>query len=214
MKATINGKEITVIGKDVIQAVFTEKVQELISQGMRFSFTDRGHQGEISKCDLTSDGKTIYRVICIEDDYKFGEYFYEQLRTIVVQIRKYELTYENETLWNNKGELVFSKVFYNLHDTTWGNSKVFTDDVEIAMRVRNFQNERMHTKWTVNTNSEHLPESWNRKVLPIVRNRKGYKTVHLEDIKFVCKEYRNGEFYGFRIHFEGKKSNMWISRNK
>ena len=57
MKATIKGKEITVIGKDVIQAVFTEKVQELISQGMRMSFTDAGHQGEISKCDLTSDGK-------------------------------------------------------------------------------------------------------------------------------------------------------------
>ena len=210
MKATINGKEITVIGKDVIQAVFTEKVQELISQGMRMSFTDAGHQGEISKCDLTSDGKTIYRVICSEEYY----HFYEQLRTIVVQIRKYELTHENEILWNDRGELVFSKVFYNLHDTTWNYSKVFTDDVEIAMQVRNIQDERMHTKWTTNINSEQLPETWNRKVLPIVRNRKGYKTVHLEDIKFVCKEYRNGKLYGFRIQFEGKKSDIWISRNK
>ena len=74
--------------------------------------------------------------------------------------------------------------------------------------------ERMKIRWTTNINPKKLPETWNRKVLPIVRNRKGYKTVHLEDIKFVWKEYRNGKLYGFRIQFEGKKSDIWISRNK
>ena len=209
MKATINGKEITVIGKDVIQAVFTEKVQELISQGMRFSFTDRGSQGEISKCDLTSDEKTIYRVVCEDDRYQFGERFYESIRTVVVKVLKYE-NVNGSTLWNNEGEVVFEKTFFNLNDLTWSDSKVFVDDVELAMEIGKIQYERMNSRHSRNCKWNKLPETWNRKVLPIVRNRKGYKTVHLEDIKCVWKEFRCDKFYGFRIQFEGKKSEIWI----
>ena len=72
------------------------------------------------------------------------------------------------------------------------------------------QNERSEIRYSTHSDFEKLPESWNRKVLKIVRNRKGYKTVHLEDIRRVTKEFRNGKFYGFRVVFENKKADLWI----
>lgn len=194
MKATLKGKEIKVIGKDAIQAVFTEKVQELISQGMMFSFTDRGHQGEITKTDLTKDGKTIYRVLCTEDRIKIDEKFWNSIRTAIIQVRKYDDVRKNSTLWNNEGEVIFEKVFFNITGDSYDYSKAFVEDLELVKEIMSVQNERSQMRWSLTKDSVKLPESWNKKVLKIVRNRKGYKTVHLEDIKFVTKEFRNGKF--------------------
>ena len=210
MKATIKGKEIKVIGKDVIQAVFTEKVQELISQGMMFSFTDRGHQGEVTKTDLTKDGKTIYRVLCTEDRIKIDEKFWNSIRTVIIQVRKYDDVRKNSTLWNNKGEVIFEKAFFNIIGDSYDYGKAFVEDLELLKEIMSVQNERSQMRWSMKKDSVKLPESWNRKVLKIVRNRKGYKTVHLEDIRRVTKEFRNGKFYGFRVVFENKKADLWI----
>lgn len=210
MKAIINGKEITVFGKDAIQSLFTEKVQELISQGMRFSFTDSGHQGEVAKCDLTCGDKTVYRVLCDESRYSFGNEFYQRFSTTIVKVIKYENVEECNTLWNDRGETVFEKVFFNLSNFTYANCEAFVDDVNVAIEIRNVQNERSRLRWEMEKESEEMPESWNRKVLKIVRNKKGYKTVHLEDIKFVTKEFRSGNFIGWRVCFEGSKSDLWI----
>ena len=210
MKATIKGKEIKVIGKDVIQAVFTEKVQELISQGMMFSFTDRGHQGEVTKTDLTKDGKTIYRVLCTEDRIKIDEKFWNSIRTVIIQVRKYDDVRKNSILWNNEGEVIFEKAFFNIIGDSYDYSKVFVEDLELLKEIMSVQNERSEIRYSTHSDFEKLPESWNRKVLKIVRNRKGYKTVHLEDIQRVTKEFRNGKFYGFRVVFENKKADLWI----
>ena len=210
MKATIKGKEIKVIGKDVIQAVFTEKVQELISQGMMFSFTDRGHQGEVTKTDLTKDGKTIYRVLCTEDRIKIDEKFWNSIRTVIIQVRKYDDVRKNSILWNNEGEVIFEKAFFNIIGDSYDYSKVFVEDLELLKEIMSVQNERSEIRYSTHSDFEKLPESWNRKVLKIVRNRKGYKTVHLEDIRRVTKEFRNGKFYGFRVVFENKKADLWI----
>lgn len=208
MKATLKGKEIKVIGKNAIEAVFTEKVQELISQGMMFSFTDRGHQGEVTKTDLTKDGKTIYRVLCTEGRIKIDEKWWHTIRTLIIQVRKYDDVRKNSTLWNNEGEVIFEKAFFNITGDDYG--KVFVEDLELVKEIMSVQNERSYMRWSMKKDSVKLPESWNKKVLKIVRNRKGYKTVHLEDIKFVTKEFLNGKFRGFRVEFEGKKSNLWI----
>ena len=47
MKATLNGKEIKVLGKQEIAVEFTNKVNELLAQGYVFNIAEnsRGHQG-------------------------------------------------------------------------------------------------------------------------------------------------------------------------
>ena len=210
MKATLKGKEIKVIGKNAIEAIFTEKVQELISQGMTFSFTDRGHQGEITKTDLTKDGKTIYRVLCTEDRIKIDEKFWNSIRTVIIQVRKYDDVRKNSILWNNEGEVIFEKAFFNIIGDSYDYSKAFVEDLELLKEIMSVQNERSQMRWSMKKDSVKLPESWNKKVLKIVRNRKGYKTVNLEDIQCVTKEFRNKKFLGFRVMFEGKKADLWI----
>lgn len=113
-------------------------------------------------------------------------------------------------MWDNEGEVIFEKAFFNITGDSYDYGKAFVEDLELVKEIMSVQNERNHMRWSMKKDSVKLPESWNKKVLKIVRNRKGYKTVHLEDIQCVTKEFRNGKFYGFRVMFEGKKADLWI----
>ena len=161
-------------------SAFTEKVQELLSQGYFFWTSSRGHQGEEMKVDLTKDGKTVIRVLLEKEGYNIWSYIFA-LRVIEFH-NEYMSTM---TFWNKEGKLLFKKVFYEVSSENSKFPPAFTEnkaeyDSVMELRKNRFLEKSVENYW--------LPDSCNKLALKLLRKRKGFKSISLSKVSHVERE--------------------------
>lgn len=164
-------------------SAFTEKVQELLSQGYFFWTSSRGHQGEEMKVDLTKDGKTVIRVLLEKEGYDIWSFIF-----ILKVIEFYNEDMSDMTFWtfwNKEGKLLFKKVFYEVSPKNSGHLPIFTEnkaeyDSVIELRKNRFLEKSVENYW--------LPDSCNRLALKLLRKRKGFKSIPLSKVSHVERE--------------------------
>lgn len=174
-----------IFSKD-IQKFFTEVVNEYLAKGMMFNIgTMRGSQGEIAKVDLT-DGTDVYRIrlhceSSYEDDY-WGE-------LMIVTIEKFagcaSDSMDDSTLWNDRGEKIFEKVWYGLDR----NRKVFVETIEEAKACESKNRDRYRNRKEDSDNIIKVNSEDKLIVLrDMCRNHKGYGRVKKCHISHIIKQ--------------------------
>ena len=204
MKTTINGKEIKLYDDNDINAIYTDLVSEYISKGFVINFrTVRGSQGEESKIDLTNDdGKTIYRIwILIE--YVDGI----NNKKLVIVIEKFLNFEARDILLFGRGEKILEKDFYFINKRSRNIYVESKDDFEIIVEI---QKSRTYLKYKEFYGLIELSDSCKKIALKIIRKKKGYKTVKIDDLNSVSRRYDvNGYYFDFK-----KKENFAVRIKK
>jgi len=194
MKTTINGKEVKLFTRNDISVILTKIVNEYLSKGFVFAIDDklRGSQGEEVKIDLTNDGgKTIHRVWLTSDFIDISN------RVLIISVKKYL----EDACWFSKGELVYQRKFYSINERI-DEKGVFVEFESDYKSIRKIQYERARNKYDYDFIMIKLSESCKSVALKIIRKRKGYKTVKLDDIENIYHRL----FYGYDFRFFDKAS--------
>ena len=202
METTVNGKTIRLIPKAGIEELYNKLVREMMDTGFIIAFGDSGHQGEIAHVDLKNplDGSSIYRIWVLREYVMVSDHRSDRAETIKIVCKRYENN--GRTLWMSEGEeITVPEVFYKLE-----NSDVYCRDANEWMAINEITCKRGCERYVSKqlASRTDLPESFNKKVLPLIRKRKGYKSTRLCDIKKVTRV--NG--YGYTVHMEGKEINI------
>lgn len=191
-----------IIKMNYVNRLATELVSEYISKGYVLSSTMSGHQGEIYKVDLCKDNEVI-RII-VDKGYSKKENenhsFFDRMSIIYIIVERF-----NELkgiLWNGEGEELNYIEFYEV-DRYKG---VYCDSyVEYTMIKKN-QDDRLKNKSCyVNKKFILKIDKCSDKLLKIVHNQKGYKSVKRNQVKYVesyVNLYRNYKYY--RVVIDGK----------
>ena len=183
MKTTINGREIKLFGRQEIAMVFTQKVNEYLSQGFYFNLAEssRGHQGEELSAYLTKDGgKTVYLIFA---DKEYGNY--DDADKIVLYVKKYENA-EGRTCWMKEGEEVWKKTFYQLENHHRYCQEVYVESYDEYKAIKSIQDKRCDQRYNLPYEKE-LPASAKRIAVDILRKKKGYKTILVKDVTKVAR---------------------------
>lgn len=157
-----------------IEAIFTQKVNELIQKGYTFNCnTMSGHQGEIAKVDLRKGNEIIRVLMCTEYSRTADMLSVIVGRSPKISNRRYE------TIWNGNLEIVEELKFYKVSENFYVKTEA---EWEI---IRNMQRERFYRK--DNSDSITLNDEAGKIVLSFVRRQPGFKTCKLKDIDRVEK---------------------------
>lgn len=188
---------------------FTQKyVMSYFGVGYNFYFYS-GTQGEDVKTCLTKDGgKTVY-VLFVDSEYKH----FKEIKTI--WIKKYENVVPGRTtLWLNEGEEVFKKEFYVISEKRDG--KVYVENEEDFEMLNNIHSERRSMKYDLENIEKYveLSESCYKTALKVIRNKKGYKSVQLKDVRKIQKRIslKCGNWYEF--FFNNGKTSLAVKLSK
>lgn len=167
-----------------IEAIFTQKVNELIQKGYTFNCnTMSGHQGEIAKVDLRKGNEIIRVLMCTEYSRTT-----DTLSVIVGRAPKNCGTRRYDTIWNGNLEIIDETKFYKV-------SENFYVETEAEIKaINDKQRERYFARDT--TRTIRLNDAAAKIVLPFVRRQNGFKTCKVRDIDRVEKlETRLGTRY-------------------
>lgn len=206
MKTFVGGKEIKLYGKREISQVFTNIVQSYLNDGFIIWMSGcSGSQGEEMKVDLSKDnGKTIYRV-WMDKGNLYGsdireKYNTYRIDTIEIFVKKYDIKYDNQTLWMKEGEKVESYTYY-LIDERKG---VYVFDLDNFAELIGIQNIRRDIYYSTyySKKERKLPNSSFKAAFKVARKEKGYKSILLKDITEVT---RNNQGY-YTISFSNRHS--------
>lgn len=209
MKTIIDGKEIKLITRNDISNVVSQKVAEMLGHGFNLYF-DRGSQGEEGKVCLTNDeGKTVY-IFWIHKEYeKISDEYLGRVDTMYITCKKYSNVHKNRTLWFSDGELFFEKKWFQI-DTK---KERYVENFQDWKTINNIHCDRQSLQYRIfNCNSIKLPENINAVALKIIKNRKGYKSVTLKDIKNVIRI--DGLGYIFNFTEDSHKESFSIKASK
>lgn len=157
-----------------IEKDYTMLVNEFLKAGMIINVQSMsGAQGELASIDFQDD-KYIYKII-LKDEYI--DCFYNKK----IEIRKYKKQ-ENKhcTYWNNDGLIIYEKIYYMI--SRHRGNDLYTTDLSLMTDCRKKQEERIK-----NRDSEYVDVKYNKNILKIINNKKGYKSVKVNDIKRVIK---------------------------
>lgn len=179
---------------DEIEKFFTVNACRFLAEGLTFHTKSmRGHQGEIAKLDFQKNGDVI-RVLLRSDMDSL------ECRYMEIETRRHAGTAEKSVIWNNDGEILESRKFYQVDDD-W-----FVDSEEEFGKVRRKRNERRNASKIFD---RELGERCNRIAWRWVkRNRK--KSIKLSDIVGVYRKSK--DYNGFLI--ATKKGNYFIDMER
>lgn len=172
---------------EYINRKYTEKVAELMEKGYYLNAgTMAGHQGEISKIDLTN-GKEIVRVLLEHETVYEDNYDSDVVRLIVgrsteTRVRPNEAT-TYSTIWNNNLEILSEELFYEIGRRRGHPEDKWYGTKEEAMESRKKRYARRRSE----TERKEFPEAAYAKVLPFLRRQKGCKSLRLHEIEGVTK---------------------------
>lgn len=193
MKTIVNGKEIKLFNENDIAELYTKYVMSYLDVGYNFYFHS-GTQGEDVKTCLTKDGgKTVY-VLFVDSEYKH----FNEIKTI--WIKRYENVVPGRTtLWLNEGKEVFKKEFYVISEKR--NGKVYVDNEEDFETLNKIRSERLSMRCDLENIEKYveISESCYKTALKVIRNKKGYKSIQLKDIRKIQKRVslKCGNWYEF-----------------
>lgn len=208
MKTTVNGKEIKLFNENDIAELYTKYVMSYLDVGYNFYFYS-GTQGEDVKTCLTKDGgKTVY-ILFVDSEYNH----FNEIKTI--WIKRYENVVPGRTtLWLNEGEEVFKKEFYVISEKRYG--KVYVDNKEDFETLNNIYSERLSMRYDLENIEKfvELSESCYKTALKVIRNKKGYKSVQLKDIRKIQKRISIKYGNGYEFFFNNGKSSLYVEISK
>lgn len=186
--------------KSEVYMEYTKKVNEYLQNGYYvYCTTMTGTQGDVSKIDLTN-GIEIIRIRL--NNGITGLYKFNCSGGVFIKVEKYTQDMFNhnmfdvDILWNDRGIELFYKEYYNLENDY--KSNVFTDDIDEIKRIGKIRENRVK----MNFDREILTD--NKKLLSIVKTKRGYKSTRLKDIIGLyrtCDGYMIKLFDGRNIRF-------------
>ena len=187
--------------KSELYMEYTKKVNEYLQNGYYVYCTTMtgGTQEDVSKIDLTN-GIEIIRIRL--NNGITGLYKFNCSGGIFIKVEKYTQDMFNrnifdvDILWNDRGIELFYKEYYNLENDY--KSNVFTDDIDEIKRIGKIRENRVK----MNFDREILTD--NKKLLSIVKKKRGYKSTRLKDIIGLyrtCDGYMIKLFDGRNIRF-------------
>ena len=184
-----------------IDRVYSEKLMELLSKGLRvYSNANGGTQGEMCKMRLT-DGKDVYSLLMYSHNMSNN---IDRIRVVSIKLEKFKDNYRNDlfdqTLWNDSGEEIYSINFYEIGKSYRG---IFVKTIEEWKEWNNIQEERFDRKFVRESFVLNFDTD---KILSIVRRHKGYKTLKKDLLGNVIKSKR-----GYEIGIKGDKKNICIN---
>jgi hypothetical protein len=185
-----------------VNRLATELVSDYISKGYVLSSTMSGHQGEIYKVDLYKNNEVVR--IRVDRGYSRNENenhsFFDRISVVYIIVERF-----NElkgTLWNGEGEELNYIEFYEV-DRHKG---VYCDSYSEYTMIKKKQDDRLKNKSCyVNQKPILKIDKCSDKLLEIVHNQKGYKSVKRNQVKYVesyVNLYRNYKYY--RVMIDGK----------
>lgn len=191
-----------IIKMNYVNRLATELVSDYISKGYVLSSTMSGHQGEIYKVDLCKDNEVVR--IRVDRGYSRNENenhsFFDRISVVYIIVERF-----NElkgTLWNGKGEELNYIEFYEV-DRHKG---VYCDSYSEYTMIKKKQDDRLkNERCYVNKKLILKIDKCSDKLLEIVHNQKGYKSVKRSQVKCVesyVNLYRNYKYY--RVMIDGK----------
>lgn len=192
--------------KSEVYMEYTKKVNEYLQNGYYvYCTTMIGTQGGDARIDLTN-GIEIIRIRLndkITRLYKLTRlYKFNCSGGVFIKVEKYTQDmidrnmFGDDILWNDRGIELFYKEYYNLEKDY--KSNVFTDDIDEIKRIGKIRENRVK----MNFDREILTD--NKKLLSIVKTKKGYKSTRLKDIIGLyrtCDGYMIKLFDGRNIRF-------------
>ncbi len=194
-----------IIKAEEIRKAFTDKVNEYLSEGMQINiWSMSGTQGEKAKVDVT-DGVHIYRISLFREcGWIDDDNFTHRTDTMVLTVEKFEQQISNRvnilydsTLWNGRGETVYSKTWYALGDIYSNNA--FTDDVNTILSNSKKSDER----YALRRGKRHTVAINEKNILKVIHNHYGYKRLYVNDIDCVYKTlYADGVIASYIIKFK------------
>lgn len=193
-----------IIKMNYVNKLATEILSDYILKGYVLSSTMAGHQGEIYKVDLYKDNEVVR--IRVDEGYSRKESekksIFDKARVVCIIIEKFENENQNGTLWNGKGTEINYIEFYEV-DRYKG---VYCDSYSEYNSIREKQYARLEnsSKYS-NTKSVLKIEKCSDKLLEIVQNTKGYKSVRRNQIKGIesfVNVHNKNKYY--RVMIDGK----------
>lgn len=193
-----------IIKMNYVNKLATEILSEYISKGYVLSSTMSGHQGEVYKVDAYKDNEIVR--IRVDKGYSRTEtekkYSFEKAEVVYILVEKFENL--NHTLWNGDGEELSYIEFYEV-DRYKG---IYCDNYSEYNSIREKQDARLYN----NNNSKYLNiksvlkiAKCTDKLLEIVQNTKGYKSVrksHIKGIESFINVHNKKKYY--KIMIDGK----------
>ena len=191
-----------IIKMNYVNKLATEILSDYISKGYVLSSTMSGHQGEIYKVDLCKDNEVVR--IRVDRGYSRNENenhsFFDRISVVYIIVERF-----NElkgTLWNGEGEELNYIEFYEV-DRHKG---VYCDSYSEYTMIKKKQDDRLKNKSCyVNQKLILKIDKCSDKLLEIVHNQKGYKSVKRNQVKCIesyVNLYRNYKYY--RVMIDGK----------
>lgn len=190
---------------DYINKTMTEIVKQYIDNGYVFSKTMSGHQGEIYKLDLEKNGNVVRFIVNEGRTRKEAEkeYDFEKAEVIFILVEMFENANCNSILWNGKGKELLYIEYYKLNNHRNNNIIVFDDYNEYKLAYEKQYN-RIENRYNTNNKIVNIPI--NSKIMDIVHNKNGCKSVRKSQIKEVysyINKYSNKKYYTIRIAEKG-----------
>lgn len=205
MKTFVGGKEIKLYGRTELSQVFTNLVQSYLNSGFMIWMSGcSGSQGEKMKIDLSNDnGKTVYR-IWMDEEHLYGREAEEKFHsygvdTMKIFVKKYDITYNNQTLWMSEGEEVESYTYYRIDDRK--DIYVFNSDDYIELNGIKTLRRDIYYSMYYSKKERKLSDSSFRAAWNVAKKEKGYKSILLKDITEVTRYAK-----GYTISFSNKPS--------
>ena len=191
-----------IIKMNYVNQLATKLVTDYISKGYVLSSTMSGHQGEIYKVDLYKNNEVVR--IRVDEGYSRNENenhsFFDRISVVYIIVERF-----NElkgTLWNGEGEELNYIEFYEV-DRHKG---VYCDSYSEYTMIKKKQDDRLkNERCYVNKKLILKIDKCSDKLLEIVHNQKGYKSVKRNQVKYVesyVNLYRNYKHY--RVMIDGK----------
>lgn len=179
-----------------IDMIFTQKLNELLSKGLRIhTLPMGGSQGDRARIYLTN-GKDVYQLSIKTGTMEIDGYL-DIADTIEITLEKHENKIHHSTLWIDEGEIIEKIIYYkigrNKHDNVYGTLEQYKSLMDKKYK-------RYYSKEVKIYKEIKLTE----KVLNILKNHKGYKRIKLDEVETIIKDNR-----GYTISIKNKKS-IWI----
>lgn len=191
-----------IIKINYVNKLVTEVLSDYISKGYVLSPTMTGHQGEVYKIDLYKNNEVVR--IRVDKGYSRTDsekkYNFEKAEVVYIVVEKFEN--QNGILWNGKGEELTYVEFYNVDHY----KDIYCDSHSEYNLIREKQYTRLanSSKYS-NTKLVLKIEKCTDKLLEIVQNAKGYKSVRKGQIKGVesfVNVHNKRKYY--RVTIDGK----------
>ena len=181
-----------------IDLIYTEILKGYLNKGYQiYSKTMRGCQGSQAPIHITN-GKLILQLRI--DHFSFREIEGKKIYMDGIRIIVEEYTdFHAGTLWNNKGNLIDEKIFYQVGRRRYG----YTDDLEEAETALN----KSYSRYKLKHSEKGKSLKFNPDILiKIVNNHKGFRGCRKKDIEALLK-YEDM----FYIRINGRASNSGVA---